>query len=85
MYQRVILEGFYHEEGKIDAACNITLEDGVTHMPTPHGEALALTLFEAAATHNSPQRITIEHQIARHHLIVDIHHTKESTEPVGYL
>jgi len=32
----VILEGRHHEQGKVHAARDVTLEDGVAHVPAPH-------------------------------------------------
>ena len=46
--QLVVLEGLDHEQGEVHAACAIALEDGVAHVPTPHGETLAFALFEIA-------------------------------------
>jgi hypothetical protein len=43
--QLVILEGLYHKQGKVYAARDIALEDGVSNVPTPNGQALTLALF----------------------------------------
>ncbi len=32
----VILEGRHHEQGKVHAARDVALEDGVAHVPAPH-------------------------------------------------
>lgn len=32
----VILEGLHHEQGKVHAARDVALEDGVAHVPAPH-------------------------------------------------
>jgi hypothetical protein len=47
----VVLERLDHEEGEVDAAGEVALEDGVAHVPAPHGQALALALLEVAAAH----------------------------------
>jgi hypothetical protein len=74
--QLIILEGFYHEQSKVHAARDIALEDGIAYVPTPHGQTLALALFEVASTYDRPQGVAGKHPPARFHLIVDIHNAK---------
>jgi len=69
-YQLVILEGLYREQGEVHATRDNALEDGVTHVPTPHREALPLALFKVASAHDGPLRITGEHPPTRFHLVV---------------
>jgi hypothetical protein len=76
--QLVVFEGLYHEQGEVYAACDIALEDGVTHVPAPHREALALAFFESTSAHDGPPRITGKHPPARLHLVVDV---RESNQP----
>jgi hypothetical protein len=49
VYQLVIIEGLDHEHGKVNAARDIALEDGVAHVPAPRGKALAFALLGAAS------------------------------------
>ena len=37
----VVLEGRHHEQGKVRAALEVALEDGVAYMPAPNGQTLA--------------------------------------------
>ena len=37
VYQLVVLEGRYHEQGEVHAARDVALENGVTYVPAPHG------------------------------------------------
>jgi hypothetical protein len=36
----VVLEGLHHEEGKVHAAREVALENGVAYVSAPHGQAL---------------------------------------------
>ena len=38
----VVLERLHHEQREVHAARDVALEDRVTYVPTPHGQALAL-------------------------------------------
>ena len=58
-------------------------EDGITHMPTPHGQALALALFEVASAHDCPQRVAGKHPAARLDLVVNVHKSSETPDPAG--
>ena len=46
MDEIVILEGFYHEQGKVHAPRDVALEDGVAHVLAPQWQPLALALFQ---------------------------------------
>jgi hypothetical protein len=74
-----------HEQGDVHAAGDVALEDEVTHVPAPRRQALTLTLFEAAPAHDGPPGVTGEHQPARFHLVVELHHANESPEPADEL
>ena len=70
--ERVILEGFDHEEGEVRAARDVALEDGVADMFAPHREALALAFLEVAAAHDSPAGVAREHPPAGLHLVIEV-------------
>ena len=42
----IVLESLHHEHGKVDAAGEVALQDGVAHEPAPHGQAMALRFLE---------------------------------------
>ena len=67
----VILQGFHHEYGKVHAAHDVALEDGVAHVLAPHRQTLALAFFEVAPARDRPSRIAGKHPPARFHLVVD--------------
>jgi hypothetical protein len=50
-------------------------------VPAPHGQALALALFEVAAPHDSPQGVAGEHPPASFHLIVEVCKASEPPKP----
>jgi hypothetical protein len=54
--------------GKVDSAREVALEDGVAHVPAPHGQTLALALLEVAAAHHGPAGVAGENPPARFHL-----------------
>lgn len=81
--EAIVLEGLYHEQGKIDTTGEVALEDGIAHVTTPHGQALAFPFFEVATANNGPQGVAGEHAATSLHLIVDIHEASEATEPAG--
>src|SRR3989304_4210281 len=55
--QLVVLKSLYHEQGVVHAARPIALEDGITYMTAPHGQALALALFQIAPAPNRPASV----------------------------
>jgi hypothetical protein len=67
----VVLEGLDHEQGEVDAAREVVLEDGVADVPAPHEQALAPALLEVAAAHNGPARVAGKHPPARLHLVIE--------------
>ena len=83
--QLVIHKGLHHEQGEVHAARPIALENGITHMPAPHGQTLALALFEVAPTHDRPPGVAGKNPPARFHLVVDIRKGNEPHEPAGQL
>src|SRR5256885_13870789 len=70
VYQLVVLEGRYHEQGEVHSARDVALEDGVTYVPAPHRKALAFAFFEVASAHDGPPRIAGEHAPAGFDLVV---------------
>ena len=46
-------------------ARDVAFENGVAHVPAPHGQALALALLEVAPTHDGPARVAGKHPPAR--------------------
>ena len=41
-----------HEKGEVDAARDVAFQDGITHVPAPHGQALTLALLKVAAAYD---------------------------------
>ena len=59
----------------------VALEDGVAHVPAPHGQALALALLEVAPAHDGPPRVAGEHAPTGLNLVVEVHRSKELADP----
>ena len=78
MDQLVVLQGLYHEPGKVHPAREVALQDGVAHVPAPHRQALALALLEVAPTHDRPPGVAGEYPPARLHLVVEVREANES-------
>src|SRR5581483_11019844 len=78
--QFVVVESFHHEEGEVDAARDVALENGITHVPAPHGQALTLALLEVATAYDRPLRVAREDQPRRLHLVVEIGEASETRE-----
>jgi hypothetical protein len=70
VYQLVVLQGRHHEQREVHAARDVARQDGVAHVPAPHGQALAVALFEVASAHDGPLRIAGEHAPAGFDLVV---------------
>jgi hypothetical protein len=77
----VILKGLHHEQGKIYTARQVAREEGGAHVPAPHRQTLAFSLFEVAPTHDRPQRVAGEHPPARFHLVVEVREADEPRKP----
>ena len=77
----VVLEGRHHEEGKVHPTRDVALEDGVAHVPAPHGQTLALALFEVAPPHDGPPRVACKHPPARLDLVIEVHDAGEARKP----
>src|SRR5207247_11384549 len=75
----VVLEGRHHEEGKVHATRRVALENGIAHVPAPHGQAFALALLEVTPAHDRPPRVACNHPSRRFNLVVDI--TNETEPP----
>src|SRR6266496_4435967 len=73
-----VREGRHHEQGEVDAARDVALEDRVADVPAPDGKTLALALFEVAPAHDGPARVAGEDPVARLYLVVEI---REASEP----
>ena len=76
----VVLERLHHEQREVHAARDVALEDRVTYVPTPHGQALALPLLEVTPAHDSPPRVALEHPPACFHLVVKVGETGQAGE-----
>src|SRR3954452_3283889 len=76
----VILERLHHEQCEVHPARDVALEDRVAHVPAPHGQALALALFEVAAAHDCPPGVAGEHPLARLDLVVEVRESSEARE-----
>src|SRR3954447_21142889 len=79
----VVFEGLHHEQGKVHAARDVALEDGVAHVPAPHWQALAVALLEVAATHDGPAGVAGEDALSRLHLVVEVDDPGEASETAG--
>ena len=79
----VIFESRHHEQGKVKAPGLVAFQDGITYMPAPHRQALALTLFKVAPPHDRPLRVAGKYPPARFHLVVDVDSANESPKPAG--
>jgi hypothetical protein len=58
----------------------VALEDGVAHVPAPHGQALALALLEVAPAHDSPRRVAGKDAPAGLDLVVEVGEAGEARE-----
>src|SRR5213075_96743 len=76
----VVLEGFDHEQGEVDAAREVAFEDGVAHVPAPHGQALTLAFLQVAAAHDGPARVAREHTPASLHLVAEVGEASKTRE-----
>lgn len=80
-----VFQGFDHEQGEIDPAGEVALQDGIAHVPAPYRQALASTFLEVAASNDSPTRLAGEDTPAGFDLILDVHNPKKSPKPAGKL
>src|SRR5581483_517494 len=78
--QFVVVESLHHEKGEVDAACDVALKNGITHVPAPHGKALTLALLKVAAAYDGPPRVAGEDPPGRLHLVVEIGKASETRE-----
>src|SRR5215467_12142210 len=76
----VVFERLDHEQGEVHAAREAALEDGVAHVPAPHGQALAVALLEVAPAHDGPERVAGEYAPGRLHLVVEVCEASETRE-----
>src|ERR671934_2769060 len=74
----VVLERLDHEQGEVDAARAVALENGIAHVPAPHGQALTLALLEVAAAYDGPPRVAGKDPPGRLHLVVEIGEASET-------
>jgi hypothetical protein len=81
MHQLIVLDRRHHEQGEVHAAREVALEDGDAYVPAPHGQALALALFEIAPAHDGPARVAGEDPPARLYLVVEVGEANEACEP----
>src|SRR6185369_13088515 len=65
---------------EVDPARDVALENGITHMTAPHGQALTLALLKVAAAHDGPERVAGEDPPGRLHLVVEIGEASETHE-----
>ena len=76
----VVVESLHHEKGEVDAARDVALENGITHVPAPHGQALTLALLKVAAAYDGPPRVAGEDPPGRLHLVIEIGEASEPRE-----
>src|SRR5690242_16898564 len=75
--QLVVVKSIHHEEGEVDAVRDVALENGITHVPAPHGQALTLALLEVATAYDGPPRVAGEDPPGCLHLVVEIGEASE--------
>src|SRR3954463_12498425 len=68
----VVFERLDHEQGEVDAARDVAVEDGVADVAAPDRQALAGALLQAAAPHDGPARVAGEHASRRLDLVVEV-------------
>jgi hypothetical protein len=85
MDELVVGEGFDHEQGKVHAARDVALENGVTHMFAPHRQALTVALLQVTAPHYGPPGVAGEDPPARFHLVVEVGEASEFRQGTGDL
>src|SRR6185295_19250086 len=78
--QFVVVESLHHEKGEVDAARDVALENGITHVAAPHGQALTLALLKVAAAYDGPPRVAGEDPPGCLHLVVEIGEASELRE-----
>ena len=81
----VVLEGLHHEQGEVDAAREVALEDGIAHVPTPHRQAVTLALLEVAPTDDGPSRVAGKHPPTGLHLVVEVGEASQTRERPEHL
>src|SRR5207249_6654344 len=74
-----------HEKGEVDAARDVALENGIAHVPAPHGQALTLALLKVAAAYDGPARVAGKDPPGRLHLVVEIDEASETRKPAEHL
>lgn len=75
--QIVVRQGGDHKEGEINAAGNITFQDGVPDMLAPDGKPLTVSLLKITATDDGPPGIAGEYPTTGIYLILDVGETQE--------
>lgn len=72
-------------ESRVHTAGYIALEHGLAHVPAPHRQTRACTLFKIVAAHIGPAGVAGKHPAACLNLIVDIYDAKQPTQPASDL
>jgi hypothetical protein len=72
VHQLVVAERLHHKTSEIHTTGDVAFENGDAHMAAPHRQAVALTLFEIAASHDSSTAVAGKDATARFHLIVQL-------------
>jgi hypothetical protein len=54
MDQLFVLDGRHHEQGEVVSTRDVAAEYGITHVPAPHRQALAVTFLQLAAPNDRP-------------------------------
>ena len=73
MDELVILESFHHERGKVYSSGHVAFKNGITDVPAPYRQTLALTFFEVASAHDRPLFIAGKHPTACFYLVVNVY------------
>jgi hypothetical protein len=85
MNECVVVQSGHHEQSKVYAAGDVALKYGVTDVPTPHRQPLALAFLEVASANDSPPSLAGKHPSARLDLIVKIRETGNTGDPAEHL
>ena len=77
----VILESSYHKQGKVYTAREVALQNGITYVPAPYRQALAISFLEVAPADDGPFCIAGKYPPACFHLVVEIREANQPREP----
>ncbi len=83
MDQLIVLKRLHHEQGIIHPAGHIAGENGITHMPAPHGKPW-LSPSSRSLPRTTVQSVSLANTLpAGFQLVIDIHQTGQPPQPAG--